>query len=103
MRIPRIPFAALVLCIPFLALAKPISYVLPDDEKIEGALKPGAGMDLVQNNCAACHSLDYITTQPPHKGVAFWKTTVSKMIKAYGAPIEPTEADAIVTYISNSY
>ena len=28
-------------------------------------LKPGTGLDVVQSNCAACHSLDYIVINSP--------------------------------------
>jgi sulfite dehydrogenase (cytochrome) subunit B len=37
------------------ARARPVSYKLPDET---AALKPGANLEVVQNNCTACHSVD---------------------------------------------
>ena len=44
-----------------IAWAKPISYRLPDET---AKFKAAAGVEIVQNNCTACHSSDYIETQP---------------------------------------
>lgn len=43
------------------ASAKPISYKLPDET---ATFKPGPNLEAVQNNGTACHSADYIQTQP---------------------------------------
>ncbi len=84
------------------ALAAPRSYTLPDET---ATLRPGPSLDLVQQNCGACHSADYISTQPrslkdPH---AFWQAEVVKMTKAYGAPIEEADIAKIVDYLSETY
>ena len=92
-----------LLCGPILAIAKPRTYVLPDNEQIEGVLSPGPGMELAQSNCSACHSLDYIRTQPPGKGDAFWGATVKKMVKTYGAPVEDGDAAIITAYLAKNY
>ena len=47
------------------------------------------------NNCSACHSLDYITTQPRGKGEQFWRDSVAKMVNVYKAPLSPEDADAV--------
>ena len=67
--------------------AKPISYELPEET---AAFKPGPNLEVVQNNCTACHSVDYIQTQPrgPKFKKDFWQAEVTKMIKVYGAPID---------------
>jgi mono/diheme cytochrome c family protein len=84
------------------AVAKPISYTLPDET---AAFKPGTNLDAVQNNCTACHSADYIQTQP--RGAKFkkdfWQAEVTKMIKTYGAPIEDADVGKIVDYLSENY
>lgn len=82
--------------------AKPISYELPPET---AALKPGPGLDAVQNNCAACHSADYITTQPrgPKFSKDFWHAEVTKMIKVYGAPIQEEDIKPIVDYLATNY
>jgi mono/diheme cytochrome c family protein len=84
------------------AIAKPITYTLPDET---AAFKPGTNLDVVQNNCTACHSADYIQTQP--RGAKFkkdfWQAEVTKMIKTYGAPIEDADVGKIVDYLSENY
>jgi mono/diheme cytochrome c family protein len=67
------------------------------------SLKPGAGLEIVQANCALCHSLDYIATQPPGMGKAFWQGEVTKMIGTYGAPVDEAATGAIVEYLSANY
>jgi hypothetical protein len=83
-------------------LASPISYALPEET---AALKPGPNLEVAQNNCTACHSADYINTQPrgakDRKG--FWQAEVTKMIKVYGAPIEDADAARIVDYLATTY
>ncbi|MGO9703031.1 MAG: cytochrome c [Xanthobacteraceae bacterium] len=66
-------------------------------------LKAGVGLQTVESYCGACHSLDY-----PLQNVGFlnrqsWETEVNKMIKVFGAPIEPTDAKIIVDYLTTSY
>ena len=80
---------------------KIVTYNLPEEQPIE--LPAGEGADLTQANCAACHSLDYVRTQPRGKGAQFWRDAVTKMIKVYGAPIEPQDAETISTYLGKTY
>ena len=84
------------------ANAAPVSYTLPDET---AAFKPGPNLELVQNNCTACHSADYIQTQP--RGAKFkkdfWQAEVTKMIKVYGAPIDDADVDKIVDYLAATY
>jgi hypothetical protein len=82
--------------------AKPISYKLPDET---AAFKPGPNLEVVQNNCTACHSADYVKTQPqgPKFKRDFWQAEVTKMIKVYGAPIEDADVGKIVDYLAATY
>lgn len=82
--------------------AKPISYVLPAET---GAFKPGPNVDVAQNNCTACHSVDYIQTQPrgPKFKKDFWQAEVTKMIKVYGAPIDDADVGKVVEYLTQTY
>lgn len=80
--------------------AKPRSIVLPDET---AAFIEAPGAETTRNNCLACHSADYIATQPPKKGQAFWTAEVHKMIKAYKAPIDPADAETIIDYLSKNY
>jgi sulfite dehydrogenase (cytochrome) subunit B len=66
-------------------------------------LKPGTGLDAVQHNCRTCHSLDYIPMNSPFLDAAAWNAEVTKMIKAYGAPIGEADAKAITAYLANNY
>jgi mono/diheme cytochrome c family protein len=81
--------------------AAPVNYKLPDDV---AAFKPGPNLDIVQGNCSACHSADYIATQPPMKDKkGFWQAEVTKMIKVYGAPIDDADVAKIVDYLAATY
>ena len=85
-----------------LVIAKPISYRLPDET---ATLKPAAEVDVVQANCSACHSSDYIETQPRSQASkrGFWQAEVTKMIKVYGAPIDEGDVGKIVDYLTANY
>ncbi len=83
------------------AIAAPVNYKTPDESP---AFKPGLNLEVVQGNCAACHSSDYIATQPPMKDKkGFWQAEVTKMITVYGAPIEPGDVPKIVDYLTATY
>lgn len=66
-------------------------------------LKPGAGHDETVNNCAACHSLDYIPMNSPFLTPEQWKAEVTKMRKVYGAPVSDADAEKIATYLAGAY
>ena len=83
------------------ASATPVDYKLPEETAV---LKPGPNLDVAQNNCTACHSADYIRTQPIMTSKKdFWQAEVTKMIKVYGAPIEDADVPKIVEYLSRAY
>lgn len=65
-------------------------------------LKQGPGLDKVENNCAACHSLSYIVMNS-YLNSAGWDAEVTKMIKALGAPIDDADAKAIADYLKKNY
>jgi sulfite dehydrogenase (cytochrome) subunit B len=82
--------------------AAPVSYTLPEET---AAFKPGPNLEVVKNNCTACHSADYINTQPRGDKFRkdFWQAEVTKMIKVYGAPIGEGDAGKIVDYLAATY
>ena len=83
------------------ALAAPVNYKTPDEV---AAFKPGPNLEVVQGNCTACHSSDYVATQPPMKDKkGFWQAEVTKMIKVYGAPIDDGDVGKIVDYLAATY
>src|SRR5262249_6497042 len=66
-------------------------------------LKKAPGLDKVEGNCGACHSLDYIPMNSPYPTGAMWDAEVTKMIKAYGAPITDADAKTIKEYLTKNY
>ena len=66
-------------------------------------LMDGQGLDRVEANCAACHSLDYIQMNSPFPNAALWDAEVTKMIKVFGAPISDADASAIKDYLKTNY
>ena len=81
--------AALVL--PAVAQEKPV------------ALKKAPGLDKVEAHCSGCHSLDYIVMNSPFPNAALWDAEVTKMIKAFGAPISDADAKIIADYLKQNY
>ena len=71
---------------------------LADDIK----LKPGAGLDKLEANCQACHTLAYIPMNSFLKA-AGWDAEVAKMRGPYGAPIDDADAKAIADYLKANY
>jgi cytochrome c5 len=66
-------------------------------------LKKGPGLDKVEANCQACHTLAYIPMNSPFLNAAGWSATVTKMIKTFGAPIDDGDAKAIAEYLAKNY
>lgn len=92
--------AAILIMSSNIASAQPLTYELLDDI---AEFKPGPGIEAAQNNCVACHSADYINTQPPALGHDHWAAVVKKMKNAYGASIDDTDMTAIVDYLAATY
>jgi sulfite dehydrogenase (cytochrome) subunit B len=91
MRTILIALAAATIAFPAMADEKPVD------------LKKAPGLDKVEGNCRACHSLDYIQMNSPYPNAALWDAEVTKMIKAYGAPITDADAAAIKDYLKKNY
>ena len=72
-----------------------------DEQAIK--LKPGAGLDKLEANGQACHTLAYITMNSTYLNAAGWDAEVTKMIKAYGAPVDDADAAAIKAYLTKNY
>jgi mono/diheme cytochrome c family protein len=83
-------FAALI-ALPAAAQEKPVD------------LKKAPGLDKVEANCSGCHSLDYILMNSPYPNAALWNAEVTKMIKAFGAPIKDDDAKVIAEYLAKNY
>lgn len=66
-------------------------------------LKQAPGVDVVEGQCGACHSLDYIPMNSPFLDATHWDKEVAKMINAFGAPIDPADAKTIGDYLKQNY
>ena len=91
MRTLIIALAAALIAIPAVAQEKPVE------------LKKAPGLDKVEGNCSGCHSLDYIVMNSPYPNATLWDAEVSKMIKAFGAPISDADAKVIADYLKKNY
>jgi mono/diheme cytochrome c family protein len=67
------------------------------------ALKQAPGLDKVEANCAACHSLDYVQMNSKFLNAAGWNAEVAKMINVFGAPINAADAKSIADYLTANY
>lgn len=85
----------------WLGLLLPIAAFAAGEEQIR--LKDGPGRELVEANCATCHSLDYIQMNSPFLDRKGWEATLSKMVNAMGAPVPKEDAPLIVEYLNRYY
>lgn len=90
-----------LMLVPAMAAAMAAGIVLAQERRV--ALKDGPGRDKVEANCASCHSLDYIQGNSPFMNRGVWDAEVTKMIKAYGAPISDADAKEIADYLAKNY
>ena len=91
MRVLTIALLAALMAAPAAAEEKPVT------------LKKAPGLDLVEANCGACHSLDYIQMNSPFLTAAMWDAEMAKMINVFGAPISEADARAIGDYLKANY
>src|ERR1700747_1660412 len=66
-------------------------------------LKKAPGLDQVEANCGACHSLDYIQMNSPFMNSAPWDAQTNKRIKVFGAPLSEADARAIGDHLKANY
>jgi sulfite dehydrogenase (cytochrome) subunit B len=80
------------------------SFALPaaaQEKTVE--LKNASGRDKVESNCSGCHSLDYIPMNSPFLDAATWNAEITKMIRAFGAPVSDDDAKTITEYLTKNY
>lgn len=65
-------------------------------------LASGEGREIIQGYCNLCHSVTYITMQPPLPA-ATWEDEVYKMINTYSALIPEDETKQIIAYLQAHY
>lgn len=64
---------------------------------------PGPGRLATVAVCSGCHSSAYIVMNSVFLSADNWRAEVSKMRKAFGAPIDENAADAISAYLGQYY
>ena len=79
--------------------AAPLKIELPVEKP---RLKDAPGRDALMGSCLVCHSVDYISTQPP-LDAAGWKKIVEKMQHTFGAPLVDAQVPDLVNYLSSNY
>lgn len=96
------------LCIFVLTLAGSLAAAEPAKTMAEfewpaetGTYKPGKGVELAQALCTNCHSVDYVSTQPPMPR-KFWDGVVKKMKEKYAAPL-PDDTTLLAEYLTREY
>jgi len=67
-----------------------------------GAFKQDAGAEIANGQCLICHSVEYVSTQPP-MARAFWKASIQKMQQKYGAPIPESQVEVLADYLTKNY
>ncbi|WP_165322925.1 cytochrome c [Rhizorhabdus phycosphaerae] len=72
------------------------SVTLPTDYEVE--YPAGPEVQVMNDNCRACHSPSMVLVQPP-LSQADWGKIVHKMIDVYKAPIDPADLPKIMTYL----
>ncbi|MCO5052147.1 MAG: c-type cytochrome [Verrucomicrobiae bacterium] len=97
-------FAAAILIGVFLAGGgnppnAPLKIQLPPETS---AFKQATGAALVNGQCLVCHSVEYVTSQPPLPRT-FWSAAVKKMVDKYGANVPPDQIEPIVDYLYHNY
>lgn len=66
-------------------------------------LKQAPGVDVVEGNCGACHSLDMIQMNSPVQDGKGWAETVHKMVNVMKAPISEDDQKQIIAYLAANY
>jgi hypothetical protein len=75
---------------------KPLSVNLPD---ASATFPPGPSVDIANNNCLACHSVEMVLNQPTLPKVT-WEAEIAKMRNVYKAPVADGDVAAIVEYLT---
>jgi mono/diheme cytochrome c family protein len=84
-----------------LAAQRRAPHTLPAEVPV--ALPAAVGSELTAAHCGACHSIDYLVTQPRGMGATFWQSSVAKMRLVYGAEMSDEEATIITRYLARAF
>jgi hypothetical protein len=94
--------ASLILFVASAALSSAKEITLPiEKSRLADSSLPGAA--LATTMCYTCHSAEYVTYQPPTSARTYWKNTLVKMQKTFGAPIPDSAIDPLTDYLVKTY
>src|SRR5690348_6048165 len=79
--------------------ADPVKIQLPAEV---AAFKQDTGAELANAHCLICHSVEYVTIQPPLPR-SFWKASIEKMRQKYGAVIPEQQVEPLADYLTRNY
>jgi hypothetical protein len=86
--------------VPVAHAAGPVSIELPNDDTPFPDLGPGApSAEAINNNCRSCHSASMVMVQPRLKAPE-WAAEVAKMRGTFKAPVDPSDDEAIVAWLT---
>ena len=88
-----------LLLAPFALGAAMVKIELPPET---ASFRPGAGSELANGQCLVCHSVEYVTTQPPLPAT-FWTAEVKKMRDTFGASLSEAQVQPLVAYLTRNY
>ena len=91
--------AGITVLVPSLATGEPLKIELPPET---GSFKPAAGVEIANAQCLVCHSVEYVTTQPPFPRT-FWAASVKKMREKYDAQIPDAQVEPVLDYLVENY
>lgn len=80
-------------------LATEVRIELPQET---ASFKSGKDMELANGQCLACHSVEYVETQPVFS-FSFWTAEVKKMRDKFGAAIPEQQIEPLALYLTRSY
>jgi sulfite dehydrogenase len=81
------------------ACAAPVEIRLPIEV---AAFKQDVGAQIANAQCLICHSVEYVTIQPPLPK-SFWKGSIQKMQQKYGATIPEEQVEPLADYLTRNY
>ncbi len=66
------------------------------------SFKQDAGAEIANAHCLVCHSVEYVSIQPPFLR-AFWKGSVQKKQQKYGATVPENQVESLWDYLTRNY
>jgi sulfite dehydrogenase (cytochrome) subunit B len=76
--------------------------VLPPDP-VQLKPSPLPGYAKAQAQCVACHSAEYMLSQPPTAPRSYWDAMVKRMKGVFKAPVNEADMPDIVDYLVKTY